>query len=506
VSNIRKKVLAFAAVFVAIFLLPQTDAYAYNNFSSMSRDFDIMHTIRYYEYVMPKDGQIRFNANVKNIGSVPGTLTISITKDYLLVSETVIQFTDISDSTPVTDTIIDLKKGTYGIRCELENDSGDLTYTAISLYCSQEILPTVPENISLLKVNRADSFEEIVRKDYEELKFGDGENTDIIIPFKVKNGDGLYISLGEKNGGFNYIQGSIYKDKECTTPVGKSFRFNYGDEYQDYFRSLAGAGTYYIKFTSNNYDAVGVTSFLVKLYEVNSNARTMTSGKSTLAYQDKEGKKIRYKVTVKSKSILGVVVTPFVNSGGGYATFSLLDKDGKVISRNSEVYARKDDDNKEYISEKMYTVPAGTYYVQVTSSCNLYQLKYIDFGIVKNAGATKSKAKTLKVMQTQGAGYFLYTDKTSVVDWYKFTLSSNQYVKLYMQYYLDGYFDYEILNAKGKVLYKLSEQGDITQGNIVHWCSNTYSKGTYYIKVYKKGKSSSLTYKFALFDSPYEEY
>ena len=80
-SNIRKKILAFAAVFVAIFLLSQTDAYAYKNFSSMSRDFDIMHTGRSYEFVMPKDGQIRFNANVKNIGSVPGTLTISITKD-----------------------------------------------------------------------------------------------------------------------------------------------------------------------------------------------------------------------------------------------------------------------------------------------------------------------------------------------------------------------------------------------------------------------------------------
>jgi len=56
-----------------------------------------------------------------------------------------------------------------------------------------------------------------------------------------------------------------------------------------------------------------------------------------------------------------------------------------------------------------------------------------------------------------------------------------------MQYFLDGYFDYEILDAKGRVLFRLSEQGNISQGNMVFWCGNTYSKGTYYVKIYKGG-------------------
>lgn len=465
-----------------------------------------------FDFYMPKDGKVKINATVKDYGSVPGILTISIQKEYSESAEKVKEITGITENSPAQDVEVELKEGTYYIAYKLTSATGDLKDTGINVKCTAEILPTVVQNISELTVNSAGSFKDITNKGYDVLKFGDGaEDTDIIIPFTVKNGNGVYISLGAEGSSFDTIEGLIYKDRECTKAVGKSFILdsNSIDKFTDYVRTLTGKGTYYIKFTIKQkyYGAVGEIPFLVKLYDLNGNDRAIAAGKSTLSYQDKASKKISYKITVKSKGILAVDVTPFDNSKGGDATFNLLDKNKKAISKSSKMYSYQKDNGEFGATEKVYTVPAGIYYVQVTASSNLYQLDYIVYDkLEKNAGSSKAKAKVLKVQQTIGTGNFTYADKTSAASWYKFTLTEDQYAQLYMLYNLDGDFEIEIQDAKGRVLYKNSKELGTEQGNYELWYGTTYKKGTYYIKIYKKGSLSSVAYQFALYNYEYKTY
>lgn len=123
-----------------------------------------------------------------------------------------------------------------------------------------------------------------------------------------------------------------------------------------------------------------------------------------------------------------------------------------------------------------------------------------------NAGKSKSNAKLMKVQQTMAEGYFTSADKSSKVDWFKFTLKSDQYVQLYMSYFLDGEFDYEIIDSNGKVLYQLSHEVGSSEGYYDTWCGKNFKKGTYYIKVYKKGNFSSVNYVFKIFDFDYASY
>lgn len=460
-----------------------------------------------FGFTMPKDGKVRIDAKLRNNDTVPGSLTIIIQKGYSENAVTIKEITGITENAPLENLELDLKKGEYDIVYKVTSETGDLSNTSIFFTCTQKILPTVPQNISELTVNTVNTFEDITNKGYDVLKFGDDkEVTDLVIPFTVKKGSGVYISLGPDKKSFELIEGTVFKDKECTAPVGKSFTLEDGLEYNDYIRTLTGAGTYYIKFTLENmdYKPVGETPFLVKLYELDGTDRVLTLGKTNISYQDKNSKKINYKITVKANSSVGFMITPFDNSKGGYASFSLLDKNKKVVIKSSKAYTRTEDTGKYGDIEKVYTVPAGTYYVQVNCSDNLYQLETIYLKGATNAGSSKAKAKTLKIMDTTGKGYLTCLDKISSVDWFKFTVKSDQYVELYLQYLLDGNFDFEVLDSKGKVLYKNSKNLGVNQGNVDLWYGQEYSKGTYYIKVYKKGTSSSVAYNLTLLNYHYE--
>lgn len=504
-----RRILACAVVFATVFWLSQTEALAYPY-----KNHDIYETEstlgQYFgpdfhseSFVMPEDGQVKLNASLINTKIIPGKLTITIQKGREEGSEKIKEIAEITESTPLKDFVVDLEAGKYYLGYKLTNDIGNIfDDTMISFNCTLEVILSEPDNISELKVNTVNSFEEITRKGYEELKFRDGETiSDIIIPFTVKKGDGIYISLGNEYS-LCYITGRIYKDKACTVAVGKSFDLGLRHKYGDFERALTGEGTYYIKFSFYNdgNNTLAEVPFFVKLYELNGSDRTITNGKTTLSYQDKASKKINYKITVKSKSVLKFKVVPYDSSEGWNVTFSLLDKNKKVISKGSKIYSDRDDGGEYDNLGKVYTVPAGTYYVEISASSKLYELSYAYDKAVKNAGTTKAKAKNLKIMQTQANGAITFADKVSSVDWFKFTVTSQQYVQLYIDCLLDGKFDFEILDSKGNVLYKFSKKNEVDKVFISGWCGGTFDKGTYYIKVYKKGKSSNVSYRFALYD------
>jgi hypothetical protein len=115
------------------------------------------------------------------------------------------------------------------------------------------------------------------------------------------------------------------------------------------------------------------------------------------------------------------------------------------------------------------------------------------------AGSSKLKAKSLKNQGKAADGFFTISDKTSKVDWYKFTVAySGQYIDFSIAYMLDGNLEFEILNSKGKVLYDSSKEIECLEGYYYHWAGSEYPKGTYYIKVKKGSKSSSFDYAVVL--------
>lgn len=509
-NKVLKKFIACAVVLIAVFSLSQITAAANPNDTTTTIGLDKRDNYEDFEFDMPKDGKVKINAQIWDKGTVPGILTVAIQKKYGEGSPKVKEFTGITVAAPLTDLEVELSEGKYYISYKLSNAAGDLKDTSIALKCTAEVLPTTVVNIPELKVSSINSFDELTNKGYNELKFGDGvqeSDKNIVVPFTVKNGSGVYITMLSKMNNFDEITGTIYKDKECTNAVGKSFMLDTVDENANYIRTLSGSGTYYIKFTLENdeREAVGETKLLVKLYDLNGADRVISIGKPTLSYQDKAGKKINYKISVKAKSYLTIDVDLADNSKSGAASFCLLNKNKKVITKVSKMYNDDMSNSGEYGPvKKYYTVPAGTYYIQVSTSNNIYQLSISSNKISRDAGSSKAKAKLLKVQKTYASGYITVADSTAKADWFKFTVdSTQQFVQVYMQYALDGKFDYEVLNSKGKVLYKLSKGIGSNEGRYETACSWHFDKGTYYIKVYKTGASSSIFYRLHLFNYQY---
>lgn len=510
-NKVLKKFITCAVVFIAVFSLSQITAAANPNDTTTTIGLDKRDNYEDFEFDMPKDGKVKINAQIWDKGTVPGILTVAIQKEYGEGSPKVKEFTGITVAAPLTDLEVELSEGKYYISYKLSNATGDLKDTSIALKCTAEVLTTTVVNIPELKVSSINSFDELTNKGYNELKFGDGvqeSDKNIVVPFTVKNGSGVYITMLSKMSNFDEITGTIYKDKECTKAVGKSFMLDTVDENANYIRTLSGSGTYYIKFTLENdeREAVGETKFLVKLYDLNGADRVISIGKPTLSYQDKAGKKINYKVTVKKKCVLAADVNTATASRSEAVSFRLLDGNKKPITKVSKIAGKINEDNKEsMLAVKLYTVTAGTYYIQVTSSSSVYQFEGRILSVARNAGSSKVKAKLLKIDKNLGKGYFTYADKTSKADWYKFNVSSYQYVELYMAYYLDGKFDYEIMNSKGKSIYRYSKNFTGLEGAYYIWYGNYLEKGTYYVKVHKVDNSSSVSYAFSLSNTPHKD-
>lgn len=495
-KKLLKKLFLCTVVLIAIFSLSQITAFAEYEVSTTTCSMDNNNDYQESDFTMPKDGKVKVNISITDKDSIPGILKVSFRKADDEDRAIVQVFTGITASSPITDAIVDLDAGNYYVSYVLSNASGERTNTAISLTCTIEILPTEVTNISELKVNAINSLDEITDKGYSELQFGDFEkDKSIVIPFTVNRKGGIYISMKPSYEFFNEIKGTIYKDKECTQAIGKSFSLNDMDDSKDYLRSLPSGGTYYINFILKNDEIiheVEETPFQVKLYEINGEDRSITSGKSTLVYQEITDKKINFKFVVKAASVLAIDLGTADNSKSGSASFCLLDKDKKAITKTSTLHSDLKEDGDGYdMMVKYYTVAAGSYYIQVSASDNLYELVSYVNKYKSNAGLNKAKAKSIRVQGTYGTGYLTTADKTSKTEWYKFTISSRQYVQIELKFLLDGKFDYEVIDSKGTIL---SKEIVSKEGSWLLLLENYYDKGTYYIKVNKVGTTSSLAY------------
>jgi hypothetical protein len=139
-------------------------------------------------------------------------------------------------------------------------------------------------------------------------------------------------------------------------------------------------------------------------------------------------------------------------------------------------------------SSDVGVLTAGTYYIRMTTedtTASPYRLRVsatgdTDFAkrtTAKNAGKLGAAVKTY-------AGQLGAEDRN---DWYKFTTTRTRYVTLALKD-INGDFDLQLCNAKGKVLKTSAEDGDTNESII-----KRLKAGTYYARVLVRGSSNLKT-------------
>ena len=129
-----------------------------------------------------------------------------------------------------------------------------------------------------------------------------------------------------------------------------------------------------------------------------------------------------------------------------------------------------------------YAVKKGTYYVQ-TKACKNYRLKYTFTKVTDKSGNSKAKALGIK-RNTKYKGLLLAGESGKTADWYKFTLSKEQYISLAVGVKANNSIRFQI--------YPGNSANAFTNGYAYGARGNTkmagrLKAGTYYVKVSRQG-------------------
>lgn len=308
------------------------------------------------------------------------------------------------------------------------------------------------------------------------------------IPLKMTSDGVLLYQFGtdEANSGL-----TIYSDAACTSAVKTSYSSSTLDEqYNAYYSETENVyldkGTYYVKP-----EKTGVID--IAFYALNSADRTLKNKEWTVAAPKTSDSSILFKIKATKQSKITVDFDKEADAGYGY-TVTLLNSKKKAISNASDLSS----------SEKAayYAVPKGTYYVKIKTYNGAYRLKTTVSEAKDSTGSSKAKAKAMKVNGGKVAGLFTTSDKTSNVDWVKFTNSKAQSTYVYIDYaFTSGKLKMEFLGSNGKSMgTKTILPGENTDGANLYTIGAGYSgdklaKGTYYVKIKKASAKTSANYK-----------
>lgn len=324
-----------------------------------------------------------------------------------------------------------------------------------------------------------------------EIKFGEADKV-ITVPVELSDRGGLYITLGEQDTNYYSLTATLYKDEACKDKVGYSAYLFSGDGIGEKTINVDKSGLYYLKLELSKKSTTGQISFLMQLTMFSGENQELSQGKVIFSYQDYDQANIYYKVSAKADGLLSFA---FGASEDGFrGKVQLLNKDKKALSAESYIIPKRNDAGEYDDVVYYYTVKKGTYYIKVDTSVKLYGVQY-DFKEVKDgSGASKEKSKTLKLGGSAAKGVLFVTDKTSNVDWYKFTLTSEKKVKITINSYVDGKIKFEIMDSKGRTLWFGTKTIYEGKNETVLESDGKWSKGTFYIKMSKYDGTSSGYY------------
>lgn len=175
----------------------------------------------------------------------------------------------------------------------------------------------------------------------------------------------------------------------------------------------------------------------------------------------------------------------------GYLEVRAASGIGSVALCNSKKRAMTDTLSTKYLPT--YGVKKGvTYYVKVNSYASStrgwYNLTVVNKAVSEKSGKSKAKAVTLK-KGAKKSGTIIIGDKTA--DWYKFTLSSKKAVSITIKGATNDNIKADVYDKRGKIG---TRSFGYYSGGMTLKSAGKWSKGTFYIKLYRGNSKSSGHY------------
>jgi hypothetical protein len=320
---------------------------------------------------------------------------------------------------------------------------------------------------------------------YYDVVF-ENDAKELSYPVEVEKQGVLLITLQGTDPNFSSLTAQLYEDAGLTKKVGKTIYLNSGTEEKMGIAEVKKAGTYYIKLEFlRKYDYKEPLSFNLQLDLIPGGTREIKKDVTSFAYQDYDTSENLYKIVVNKTGLVTLNIA-FDKEELQSARFTLLNSQKKAISEQVGVYTEKDKSGAYGNTlNQFYALTKGTYYVKVDARGGLHTIKYTLSNVTDKSGASLSKAAAIKVGGSAVSGICTNADKKTKEDWYKFTLSKEKAIKVSIDSKVDGKLMAEVCDSKGKTvwygsfyLYSGVQSKEVES-------SGKWSKGTYYIKVYK---------------------
>lgn len=342
-------------------------------------------------------------------------------------------------------------------------------------------------DITELVPNLISNSEDLETAQKYDITFDDNERV-MILPVNIIAKGGLFVSLFADDMNYGSLIVTLYKDNECKQKYGNSVYLFDDKNSSSKDLLIENGGTYFMKFELSKKKDSGAITFQMQLDYVSSEDKELTIEETSLQYQTYDSSDITYKVVAETSGLLTLTMNSDAETGLS-AKLQLLDKDKKALTDEKYSSIKKEEGLKKY-----YVVSKGTYFIKVKISCGMYGISYDVNEVKDKSGTSKSKAAVIKMGGSAIKGMCTITDKTTKEDWFKFTLTSDKSIKITLKHVIDGKLKVDILDSKGDSLWYGSRTMYEGDKELVLESNGKFSKGTYYIKVYKYDKISSGSY------------
>lgn len=306
------------------------------------------------------------------------------------------------------------------------------------------------------------------------------DTKELVMPIDFDAKGVLYASVlladGEPTTADIYL--NIYSDQACTQEIIYSS--------YDGTASIPKKGTYYLKFSVLDSGETVTDGYTIALSTqfYNGEDRALKNKTWTAVGNSDYTKPVYYKITVPQTGSITV------NNDSLYTAYvTLLNSSKKAIS--NEAYPSSTNDYST-----VFAVTKGTYYIKVTTTSELYRLKYTFKAVTDKSGTTKAKATKLTAGKTY-TGVVTAADKTGKVDWYKITLTKSQKVDItFTGSVSSGEIGIEFYGGdiSGSITDSITSVNEDSSFTAQTWTSTKLPKGTYYIKVTKAENKTSGVY------------
>ena len=307
-------------------------------------------------------------------------------------------------------------------------------------------------------------------------------NADMISSSKAGIAQRIYLpakgsfimSVANSSQSTDYINYGLYRDAQLSSQVG-SLGVSKGTT-TSWTIKVPAAGYYYLGVYSSAYsgESVSVVGNMVARY-VRGTDRTIYNKKQiAVGYKDAQTNHFKFKAV-----------------RNGYLKVQGSEAYDKITLCNSK---------KKAISTAVYTgynptfgVKKGkTYYIRVAASYNsdgIYALKVTNSTVLDKSGKKKTRATLLKRNRTKKGTIVASENRT---DWYKFRLTKKKKVRITVK----GATNNRIKIAVYRGNKRIGSVGSFSYLNkgVKMTSIGKWTKGTYYIKIYRGSKNSSGWY------------